>query len=330
MASAYIVKRQNGAGTSYQVKYRLGGRATRVQHGGTFRTLQEARTRANWIRGEIAAMRSPELSLAGDPLSDLSCRDAVLRLCNERPDASPNTVKSWQGCLAVAPPYPVTELTVERCQQWITELTQRYAPGTANVRISTLAAALDHVGLTPNPLHHRRVKRPKNDAAEALPVLNAHWEVLRRELLPHNRDAAELIELTGLRRQEACSLLWRDVDLALGLLHVRSGKTRAAKRTLRLCDWSPEAWGLLRGWAQDADLSSRVLRTTATALQSQLAHLSAKHGFPSYGPHALRHRRATIWITEGVNPREVAYRLGHRNASTTLDTYTHRSLEGHQ
>lgn len=325
MASAYIVKRNTASGVSYQVKYRLGGRATRIQHAGTFRSLQEARVRANWVRGEIAANRSPELSLAGDPLADLSCYAAIQRLINERPDASPNTVRSWQGCLLVAPQYQVTELTIDRCQQWVNYLAERFAPGTANVRISTLAAALDHVGLTPNPLHNKRVRRPKNEPTDAVPVLDEHWAVLREQLLPHNRDAAELIELTALRRSEAEALVWDDVDLGKGLLRVRKGKTRAARRVLRLCDWSPEAWDLLRRlWNQSAQ--DAVLQTTATALQSQLQHLSAKNGFPSYGPHALRHRRATIWINEGVPPREVAYRLGHQNTSTTLNTYTHRSL----
>jgi hypothetical protein len=43
------------------VRYRLGGRESRIRYGGTFRTLREARARRDWIAGELAAMRVPVL-----------------------------------------------------------------------------------------------------------------------------------------------------------------------------------------------------------------------------------------------------------------------------
>jgi len=39
--------------------------------------------------------------------------------------------------------------------------------------------------------------------------------------------------------------------------------------------------------------------------------------------HDLRHYVATRLLSEGVDVRTVASRLGHRNASTTLNAYSH-------
>ena len=60
MASASITTRKTKAGERrYAVRYRLGGRAYPVQHGGSFSTLKEARARRDLIAGELAAGRNP-------------------------------------------------------------------------------------------------------------------------------------------------------------------------------------------------------------------------------------------------------------------------------
>ena len=41
------------------------------------------------------------------------------------------------------------------------------------------------------------------------------------------------------------------------------------------------------------------------------------------GNSVLRHTSATLLINSGVNIREVSARLGHSNASTTLNIYSH-------
>lgn len=41
--------------------------------------------------------------------------------------------------------------------------------------------------------------------------------------------------------------------------------------------------------------------------------------------HSLRHTHATILIENGVSPKVVQVRLGHRNIETTLQTYIHNT-----
>src|SRR5437763_1166123 len=59
MASATITTRKGKNGSRYVVRFRLGGRAYPVQHGGSFRTLKEARARRDLVAGELAAGRNP-------------------------------------------------------------------------------------------------------------------------------------------------------------------------------------------------------------------------------------------------------------------------------
>jgi hypothetical protein len=60
--STWIVRRSRSDGrATYRVMYRLGGRESTPKHGGSFRTMREATARRNWLAGELAAMRVPDL-----------------------------------------------------------------------------------------------------------------------------------------------------------------------------------------------------------------------------------------------------------------------------
>ena len=48
-----------------------------------------------------------------------------------------------------------------------------------------------------------------------------------------------------------------------------------------------------------------------------------KVGLPGVRLHDLRHYVATRLLSAGVDVRTVAGRLGHRNAATTLNVYSH-------
>lgn len=66
MASASITTRKTkGGGRRYVVRFRLGGRAYPIVHGGLFPTMREARIRRDLIAGELAAGRDPADALRG-------------------------------------------------------------------------------------------------------------------------------------------------------------------------------------------------------------------------------------------------------------------------
>src|SRR5215813_2457313 len=64
MPTLTITTRRTTSGPRYHVRYRLGGRAYPIEHGGSFKTLKEAKARRALIGGELAAGRNPRELLA--------------------------------------------------------------------------------------------------------------------------------------------------------------------------------------------------------------------------------------------------------------------------
>ena len=50
---------------------------------------------------------------------------------------------------------------------------------------------------------------------------------------------------------------------------------------------------------------------------------AGKAGVEGYTPHDLRHHAASVLIARGASLKPVQRHLGHRSATTTLDTYAH-------
>jgi hypothetical protein len=61
--SAFITTRATKSGPRHVVRYRLGGRYTKLTHAGSFKTMRDARARRDFIAGEIAAGRDPAVAL---------------------------------------------------------------------------------------------------------------------------------------------------------------------------------------------------------------------------------------------------------------------------
>ena len=53
------------------------------------------------------------------------------------------------------------------------------------------------------------------------------------------------------------------------------------------------------------------------------AKFRKRNDLPKVTLHSLRHSNATLMIAEGVDIRTVSNRLGHAQASTTLNIYAH-------
>lgn len=63
MASVSIVREERSGTVRNRVLYRLGGREAKRRHGGSFVTKKLAEKRRDWIAGEIANLRVPDLRL---------------------------------------------------------------------------------------------------------------------------------------------------------------------------------------------------------------------------------------------------------------------------
>ncbi|MGH9222321.1 MAG: tyrosine-type recombinase/integrase [Acidimicrobiales bacterium] len=167
-------------------------------------------------------------------------------------------------------------------------------------------------------------------------------------------DLADYILLaaaTGARRSELIALRWSDIDWARGTVTISRGivsgssglvekdtKTHASRR-VSLDSTTVEA---LRVHRARADERARVcefeLPPTAfvfsyevdgskpwfpDSVSRSFTRLCRQAGLKGVRLHDLRHYVATRLLSAGVDVRTVAGRLGHRNAATTLNVYSH-------
>lgn len=129
---------------------------------------------------------------------------------------------------------------------------------------------------------------------------------------------------SGMREGEILALRWRDVDLDGGIVHVREGKTRSARRAIPLTEAARQS---LAGIASDRKPEDLVFTTRTGMALSARNVLRAWHAFSErvlgrrLSFHALRHSAATLMLGQGVGLRTVSDVLGHANIRITSDTY---------
>jgi len=141
----------------------------------------------------------------------------------------------------------------------------------------------------------------------------------------------------GLRRGELMALRWEDVDLAVGLIHVRKGwdaqageidlKSQAGRRRVPII---PELRDCLIDHrmltGRDAGFvfgrePDRVFEPGAAVRRATKAWEAA--GLERVTLHECRHTFASLSIAAGVNAKALSTFMGHANISITLDRYGH-------
>ena len=159
----------------------------------------------------------------------------------------------------------------------------------------------------------------------------------------------------GLRRSEVVGFRWKDVDLENGIVHIRntvvkfkeiSELEKTKSRTSRRDLYMPNA---LKSYLQtiwdrqeeDRKLTGRSYSDSehicqwpdGTAFHPDYVSrrfqkvLECNH-LPKIRFHDLRHTAGSLLVNQGHTIKQVQEFLGHEKASTTLDIYTHISLEG--
>lgn len=164
----------------------------------------------------------------------------------------------------------------------------------------------------------------------------------------------------GLRKEEAVGLMWEDIDLKNGYIHVRHAKpfhhgkgevtdqlkSKAAYRTIPIPAWLLQ---ILRGeHSKTNSLFVLAMRNGESLTESSFGRLwgiikarttddpekigtpvSARHPNVIYAldfhvhPHLLRHTCITRWLEAGFDLKEVQYLAGHSTPDMTLRVYAH-------
>ena len=127
MASALITTRRTKSGSRYVVRYRLGGRAYPLVHGGSFRTLKEARARRDVVAGELAAGRNPAdaLHAALEPVQRRTFAQWAEAYRASRVDVAGETAKNIGSHLKAMETFDDRDpasITLADVQEWLATL----------------------------------------------------------------------------------------------------------------------------------------------------------------------------------------------------------------
>ena len=147
-----------------------------------------------------------------------------------------------------------------------------------------------------------------------------------------DRAILEVLYSSGLRVSELTGLCWRDLDVELGMVTVRSGKGNK-DRVVPLGEPALDAllaWRAVMpvAWSAEGPVITnlRGRRLTTRSVQKIVAHRLMLAGVDTpLTPHGLRHCFATHLLNTGADLRSIQEMLGHSSLATT-QRYTHVSV----
>jgi integrase len=132
----------------------------------------------------------------------------------------------------------------------------------------------------------------------------------------------------GLRRGEIFGLKCADIDMLQGKIKVshsyagptKNGRSRLVPMSTELAKALPEARNLMLRSSSELIFESFDPNPT-------LRKLCRKAKVPTLRFHDLRHSFASMALTSGISPKQVAAWLGHSSVSTTLNIYWNLTSE---
>lgn len=331
MPSSWVERHTAKSGTRYRVRFRVGGRESVPQWAGAFQTMREARARRDWVAGELAAMRVPQLELlVASPAETLKAVGDRWRASRvDVADATAITHRTNMGrVLRVLGDKPIDKIKAADVAQFVADLHEGGA-ARESIRktLATLAMVLDFAGVTPNPARDRvAVKLPREDRVEVNPPTAKHVLAVHGILVRTLRLPLLTLDATGMRVGELAALTWGDIDEPAGRWRVSQAvaKTRKAR-------WVPVDPDVFQAVVdlvprEDRDLAAPVFGGFGIdRFRTAISRACKAAGVPVFSPHDLRHRRATLWHLQGVPVVEAASWLGHSPAEH-IGTYAHATL----
>jgi site-specific recombinase XerD len=183
----------------------------------------------------------------------------------------------------------------------------------------------DLVPAGPSPT--RGVETAKGEAKDrtlSAEELTALGRVLKRRQneAPAAVAALRLIALTGLRREEACGLRWREVDEAGQCLRLEGTKTGRSTRPI-----GKPALELLRAQPREEGVEwvfPRADRRASAEFKKMFGALFDAAGLTDARSHDLRRTFGSIAADEGFGDATIAELLGHARRGVTARHYIRR------
>jgi integrase len=246
----------------------------------------------------------------------------------------------------------LADVTTDDVAQLIAEMREAgYAAWTIKgvlVPLSRMLSTAARRGMiASNPVARlERGERPQSDRREMRVLDRAEIAKLLDATPEMYRTLIATSVFTGLRQSEALGLVWADVDLEGGRLHVRrqlgrdgqhaEPKTPQAKRSVVLMpslvrvlrEHKARAFAVGRArpdsyvFASQAGGPLHYRNVVRRGLDKAVATAGLDlDGKPKLRWHDLRHTAASLLVAEGLNVTYVSRQLGHADPSITLKVY---------
>lgn len=224
--------------------------------------------------------------------------------------------------------------------------------GLSSSYVKTIAIVLNSVmkyAIQENIIENKiyNISKPVINKKE-LQILNKNEKKLLESYIIKNLTESNLAILlslnTGLRIGEVCALRWKDIDLQNQIIKVRHSIIRVSSSegsyllldkpktvsSIREIPIISSIYQILKAFQKEDEIffasgTNDFLkpRTLEYRFKQILKICNVKY----VNFHALRHTFATTCIQAGVDVKSLSEILGHSNASITLNTYVHSSIE---
>ncbi len=243
----------------------------------------------------------------------------------------------------------VSKIKLPYCQNYINELSKDYSNKYVQMIKGIVIQILDYaVKMEIIPTNYMKLTRvPKQIETKEKKFYT------KKELLQFLKIVKEnysndiyiifhLLAYTGMRVGELRALTWKDIDLKNKTLTINKNmmnvgsksiisdtKTKTSERIIFLDDTTIKELKSFRKNSVSLSITSRLVTNpskyyigdTLNKILSRFPELS------KITPHGFRHTHATLLFEGGSNSKDVQNRLGHKDITTTLNTYTHITEE---
>jgi Site-specific recombinase XerD len=213
------------------------------------------------------------------------------------------------------PNKPLNELTALDCKEGFGKISSsRMAVYTYDTLNDSLNCAVAYDELKKNPL--LQVEKPKHRREKKLP-LTKEQEYLFLKHIRGNRleNLFRFYLASGVRKSEALSIRWADVDFKQSRIFIDGTKTESSKRYIPLFD------SIKLILVKQPHTSEYVFPYADYTVKNAWRWLSDKYADITYSIHSLRHTFATRCYENGISDKIIQKWLGHSKVSTTQNIY---------
>jgi integrase len=293
--------------------------------------MREAAIRKQWIAGELAALRVPDLRLLSEPELAPTFAEAATRWQASRVDVAEATrvqhVTALNRALPLIGERRLDELAAQDVAGLVGAL---HADGKAreSIRKTVTAVAMvcDHAGVSPNPARDRVVvKLPRDEREDINPPTAEHIAAVFRRLPERHRLALLFLDWSGARVAAIDKTLVGDYDETRRRVRLRASTTKARRALwIDLPDVLADALEATLPHRRFRDPEARLLADSgADALRTAIAKACRAAGVPTFSPHDLRHRRISLLHLRGMPWARIGALVGQRDLAVTANTYSH-------